>query len=94
MHNDMLLEKQVFALNESFINLFKGMSSNAKAIPSKAKIFTMCHICRTNDHIATTYLRIGELKLKCAKCGLPHKTENYVVKCRYCFGMGQIKDKC
>jgi hypothetical protein len=42
MHNDMLLEKQVFSLNESFINLFKGMSSIAKTIPSKAKNSTMC----------------------------------------------------
>lgn len=94
MNNDMLLEKQVFALNESFINLFKGMSSNAKAIPSEAKNSTMCHICRINDHIATTCMCIGELKLKCVKCGLSHKTKNYVVKCRYCFGMGHVEDKC
>jgi hypothetical protein len=94
MHNDILLEKQVFALNESFINLFKGMSSIAKAIPSEAKNSTMCQICRTNDHIATTWLHIGDLKLKCAKCCLPHKIENCVVKCRYCFGMGYVEDKC
>jgi len=37
---------------------------------------------------------IGDLKSKCAKCGLPHKTNNYGVKHRYRSGVGHIDDKC
>jgi hypothetical protein len=42
MHNDMLLEKQVFALNEYFINSFKGRFSVARTIPSGANNSTVC----------------------------------------------------
>ncbi len=42
MHNDTLLEKQVSALNESFIDFFKGTSSNVGAIPPGANSSTMC----------------------------------------------------
>jgi hypothetical protein len=38
--------------------------------------------------------RIGNLKPKCVKSGLPHKMENYGVKCGYCSNMGHIEDKC
>ncbi len=37
---------------------------------------------------------IGNLKPKCVKCGLPHKTKNYGVKCGYYSSMGHTKDKC
>jgi len=42
MHNDTLLEKQVSALNESFIDFFKGTSFNVGAIPPGANSSTMC----------------------------------------------------
>ncbi len=31
---------------------------------------------------------IGDLKLKCSKCGLPHKTKNCEIKCGYCLYIG------
>jgi hypothetical protein len=94
MHNDTLLEKQVFALNESFINFFKGASSVVGAIPLGANSSTMCQICRANDHIAITCMCMGNMKPKCVKCGLPHKTKNCGVKCGYCSGMGHTENKC
>jgi hypothetical protein len=42
MHNDTLLENQVFALNESFINFFKRTSSVVGVAPSRASSATMC----------------------------------------------------
>jgi hypothetical protein len=42
MHNDTLLEKKMFALNESFINFFKGTSSIAGAVPLGVNSSTMC----------------------------------------------------
>jgi hypothetical protein len=44
----------------------------------------VCQICRANCHIGTTCPRIGDLKPKCAKCGLLHKTKNCGIKCGYC----------
>jgi hypothetical protein len=40
------------------------------------------------------YPHIGDLKLKCAKCGLPHKMELCGVRCGYCLGMGHNEDRC
>ncbi len=81
MHSDTTLEKQVTTLNQSFINFFKGSSFGVGAIPSRTSNFTMCQICKANDHIATTCLNIGDLKPKCVKCGLTHKTKNCGIKC-------------
>jgi len=39
-------------------------------------------------------MHIKDLKLKCAKCVLPHKTKNYGVKCGYYSSMGHTKDRC
>ncbi len=54
----------------------------------------MCQICKSHDHIATTSPHIGDLKLKCAKCGLPHKTKLCGIRCGYCFGMGYTEERC
>jgi hypothetical protein len=48
----------------------------------------------STDHIVITNIHIGNLKPKCAKCGLPHKTKFCGVRCGYCFGMGHIENKC
>lgn len=42
MHNDTMLEKDVNAFNESFINFFKGSSSVVGISPLKAITSTMC----------------------------------------------------
>ncbi len=51
-------------------------------------------MCKTNDHIVTTCSCIGDLKPKCVKCGLTHKTKNYGIKCGYYYIMGLIKKRC
>jgi hypothetical protein len=95
MHDDTLLEKQVFALNESFINFFKGTFSIDGTIPSRVNSSTMCQICRTNDQITIICPHIGDLKPKCARCGLStHKMENHGVNCGYCSSVGHREDRC
>jgi len=61
MHNDTLLEKQVFVLNESFINFFKRTSFVVGAHHQELASSTICQICRASDHIAITCSRIGVL---------------------------------
>ncbi len=46
------------------------------------------------DHIATSCPRRNEPRPKCAKCGMPHKTENCGVKCSFCSGLGHSEDRC
>jgi len=38
--------------------------------------------------------RLNEARSKCAKCNLPHRTENYGIKCTFCVGHGHSEDKC
>jgi hypothetical protein len=95
MHDDTLLEKQMFALNESFINFFKGISSVDGTIPLRVNNSTMCQICKTNDQITITCLHIGNLKPKCARYSLStHKTKNHGVNCGYCSNVGHREDRC
>jgi hypothetical protein len=44
--------------------------------------------------MATACPRLNEARPKCAKCNLPHRTENYGVKCTFCTGLGHSEDKC
>ncbi len=54
----------------------------------------MCQICNVVDHIVIIYSRIGDLHLKCNKCGLPHRMENFGLRCGYCTRVGHIEDMC
>ncbi len=49
---------------------------------------------READHIAIACPRLNEPRPKCAKCGMPHKTENCGVKCSFCAGLGHSEDRC
>ncbi len=44
--------------------------------------------------MASACPRLNEARPKCAKCGMPHRTENYGIKCSYCAGLGHSEDKC
>jgi hypothetical protein len=44
--------------------------------------------------MATVCPRQNEARPKCAKCNLPHRTENCGVKCTFCTGLGHSEDKC
>jgi len=86
------MEHQVATLNNTIINFFKGGVPNFT--PSSSTQFKECQICMGRDHIATSCPRRNEPRPKCAKCGMPHKTENCGVKCSFCSGLGHSEDKC
>jgi hypothetical protein len=96
------VEKQVAALNNTLINFFKGnspdasssSSSSASSLSSSCAGFGGCQICKGKDHMATACSRQNEARPKCAKCSLPHRTENCGVKCTFCTGLGHSEDKC
>jgi len=88
-----IMEKQVTALNETLINLFKGVVSNQEA-SSSSTVMGGCQICKGGDHLATACPRLNDARPKCAKCGMPHRTENCGVKCSYCAGLGHSEDRC
>jgi len=78
------VEKQVAALNNTLISLFKGNSLDASSSSSSSTAFGGCQICKGKDHMATACPRQNEARSKCAKCNLPHRTENCGVKCTFC----------
>jgi hypothetical protein len=86
------MEKQVIALNETFVNFFKGVVSNQEA-SSSSTVIGGCQICKRGNHLATACPRLNEARSKCAKCRMPHRTENCGVKCTYCSGLGHSKDR-
>ncbi len=88
-----IMEKQVTALNETLVNFFKGTVCNPEA-SSSSTVIGGCQICKGGDHLATTCPRLNEARPKCAKCGMPHRTENCGVKCTYCSGLGHFEDRC
>jgi predicted aspartyl protease len=88
-----IMERQVTALNETLINFFKGTVRNPEA-SSSSTVMGGCQICKGGDHLATTCPRLNEARPKCAKCGMPHRTENCGVKCTFCTGLGHSEDKC
>ncbi len=88
-----IMEKQVTALNNTLINFFKGVVPNPKA-SSSSTVFGGCQICKGGDHMATTCPRLNEARPKCAKCKMPHRTENCGIKCSFCSGLGHSEDRC
>jgi len=88
-----MMEKQVNALNNTLINFLKG-NVQGSVTSSSSNMSTGCQICRGGDHIATACPRLNEPWPKCAKCGMPHRTENCGVKCSFCAGLGHSEDRC
>ncbi len=88
-----MMEKQVSAFNDTLINFMKGNVSKPIAT-SSSSIFVVCQICKEGDHTAIACPRRNEPRPKCAKCGMPHRTENCGVKCSFCTGLGHSEDKC
>jgi hypothetical protein len=87
------VEKQVAALNNTLINFFKG-NSHDPASSSFSTVFGACQLYKGGDHMATACPRLNEARPKCAKCNMPHRTENYGIKCTFCTGLGHSEDKC
>jgi len=87
------VENHVVTLNNTFINLFKGNSHDPTS-SSSSTIFGACQLCKGGDHMATTCPRLNEARPKCAKCNMPHRTENCGIKCTFCTGLGHSEDKC
>jgi len=79
-------------LNESLIIFFKqGISLGLGTGLLGTSSSSMCQICNVIDHIAIVCSRIGDLRPKCSKCGLPHRIENRGLKCGYYTWMGHIE---
>jgi len=91
--SETMMEKQVTALNNTFINFFKGIVHNLEASPSPT-VFGGCQICKGGDHLATTCPRLNEPRPKCAKCSMPHRIENCGIKCTFYTCLGHSKDRC
>jgi hypothetical protein len=92
---DNVVEKQVNALNDSFIKKNKqGISLGHGTGSPNVNTFLVCQVCNLVDHVATICAKIGDFKLKCGKCNLPHKTKNCGFKCGYYVGMGHTENKC
>ncbi len=88
-----MMEKQVNALNNTLINFLKG-NVPRPVTSSSSSMSAGCQICKGGDHIATTCPRLNEPRPKCAKCGMPHRTENCGMKCSFCSGFGHAEDRC
>jgi predicted aspartyl protease len=88
-----MMEKQVIAFNNTFINFLKGNVPNHVA-SSSPTMFGGCQICKGGNHIATACSRLNEPRPKCAKCGMSHRTENCGIKCSFCSGLGHSEDRC
>ncbi len=43
--------------------------------------------------MATICPRLNEARTKCVKCKMPHRTENYGIKCSFCSGLGHSEDR-
>jgi hypothetical protein len=87
------MEKQVNTFNDTLINFMKGNASQP-ITTSSSNMSTGCQICKERDHTAIACPRRNEPRPKCAKCGMPHRTENCGVKCSFCTGLGHSEDKC
>jgi hypothetical protein len=87
-----LMEKQV-TLNNTLVNFLKKNVPNS-VTSSSSTMFSGCHICKGGDHIAIACPRLNEPRLKCAKCGMFHRTENCGVKCSFCARLGHSEDRC
>jgi hypothetical protein len=85
------VKRQVTTLNNTLINFFKGSVPDPVS-PSSSNVSGGCQICRGSDHKATTCPRLNEARPKCAKCNMPHKTENCGIKCTFCAGLGHSED--
>jgi predicted aspartyl protease len=90
---EMSMEHQVANLNNALINFFKGGVPNSIP-PLSPNQFNECRVCKGRDHVATSCLRQIKPRPKCAKCGMPHRTENCGIKCSFCSGLGHSEDRC
>jgi hypothetical protein len=88
-----MMEKQVNAFNDTLINFMKGNVPRPVA-SSSSNVSAVCQICRGGDHTAMVCPRPNEARPKCAKCNMPHRTENCGVKCTFCAGLGHSEDRC
>jgi len=88
-----MMEKQVTALNNTLVNVFKRNVSNSIA-SSSSTMSDGCQICKGGDHIATACPRFNEPRPKCTKCGMSHRTENCGIKCSFCTTLRHLEDRC
>jgi hypothetical protein len=90
---EMVMDKQINAFNDSLINFMKGNVSRPTT-SSSSSLSGVYQICKEGDHTVVTCPRRNEPRPKCARCGMPHRTENCGVKCSFYTGLGHSEDKC
>ncbi len=88
-----MMERQFNAFNETLVNFMKG-SVSKPITTSSSSSSDVCQIYKGRDHTAVACPRLNEPRAKCAKCGMPHRTENCGVKCSFCAGLGHTEDRC
>jgi hypothetical protein len=84
----LLRNKSVCWMNHSLISSDKEITLGHGVGSSGTSPTSVCHICNLVDHVATICPRIGDLKPKCGKCGLPHRLKNCGLTYGYYNGMG------
>ncbi len=88
-----IMEKQMTALNNTLVNFFKRSVPNSTP-SSSSTMSSGCQLCNGGDHIATACPRLNDAWPKCAKCNMPHRTENCGIKCSFCARLGHSEDRC
>jgi hypothetical protein len=90
------IDQQLHVLNETLINFF-GKGTNGKVGPNTTFSTTInnhCQLCHSKKHTSSTCPKLVDTRPKCAKCRNGRKTNNYGLKCSFCFGLRHIEDRC
>ncbi len=81
-------------LNDTLVSYF-GRGTNGIVCHNSGSFNTIqCQLCISDEDIASTCLKLVNLRLKCAKYGGGHKIENCGSKCSFCLSMGHIENSC
>ncbi len=91
---DVVVEKQINALNKSLIDFFKQGITPCHGIGSFGARTTslVCQMCTPSDHVVTICPRIRYLKSKFCERDFPHNIKNCDLRHDYYIGMGHIKE--
>jgi hypothetical protein len=88
--------RQFHVLNETLINFF-GKGINGKVEPNTTFSINTnnhCQLCRSKEHTTSACPKLADTRPKCAKCRGGHKNHNCGLKCFFCFGLGNIDERC
>jgi len=96
MSRESTTDHQFHVLNGILINFF-GKGTDGKVRPNTNFSFNThnrCQLCCSEEHIASTCLKLVDTRPKCANCEGGHKTNNCGLKCSFYLRLGHTKDRC